>query len=104
MREARESHHLPEDQSVLFLEVSPGDVSDFTGTLKVVGADVGGFHVLRATSPAIPNAIAAVRTLGDQNGFLVDATEDPSVFTDSGLADYNAVSILLTTGDVLDES
>ena len=60
MREARESHHLPEDQSVLFLEVKPGDVSDFRGTLKVVGADVGGYHVLRATSPAIPNAIAAL--------------------------------------------
>jgi hypothetical protein len=60
MREARESHHLPEDQPVLFLEVRPGDVSDFTGTLKVTGADVGGYHVLRATSPAIPNAIAAL--------------------------------------------
>jgi hypothetical protein len=60
MREARESHHLPEDQSVLFLEIRPGDVSDFTGRLKVVGADVGGYHVLRATSPAIPNAIAAL--------------------------------------------
>src|SRR5260370_19913235 len=53
---------------------------------------------------SIPDAIAAVRRLGDQNGFLVDATEDPSVFTDSGLAGYNAVSFLLTTGDVLDDS
>jgi hypothetical protein len=60
MREARESHHLPEDQPVLFLEIRPGDVSDFTGTLKVSGAEVGGYHVLRATSPAIPNAIAAL--------------------------------------------
>jgi len=53
---------------------------------------------------SIPDAIAAVRALGDQNGFLVDATEDPSVFTDSGLADYSAVSFLLTTGDVLNDS
>jgi hypothetical protein len=60
MREARESHHLPEDQPVLFLEVRPGDVSDFTGTLKVSGAEVEGYQVLRATSPAIPNAIAAL--------------------------------------------
>jgi hypothetical protein len=60
MREARESHHLPEDQHVLFLEVKPGDVSDFSGTLTVAGADVGGYHVLRSTSPAIPNAIAAL--------------------------------------------
>jgi hypothetical protein len=61
MREARESHHLPESQQgVLFLEVRPGDASDFTDTLEVRGADVGGYHVLRATSPAIPNAIAAL--------------------------------------------
>jgi hypothetical protein len=60
MREARESHHLPEDQPVLFLEVSPGDVSEFSGTLKISGVDVGGYHVLRSTSPAIPNAIAAL--------------------------------------------
>src|SRR6476620_9068826 len=43
---------------------------------------------------SIPDAIAAVRTLGDQNGFFVDATEDPSVFTDSGLAGYGAVIFL----------
>jgi hypothetical protein len=61
MREARESHHLPEgQQGVLFLEVRPGDASDFTDTLEVHGADVGGYRVLRASSPAIPNAIAAL--------------------------------------------
>ena len=53
---------------------------------------------------SIPDAIAAVRALGDQNGFLVDATEDPSVFTDSVLAGYGAVIFLLTTGHVLDDS
>jgi len=35
---------------------------------------------------SIPDAINAVRALGDQHGFLVDATEDPSVFTDATLA------------------
>ncbi|HEY3886526.1 MAG TPA: hypothetical protein VGL62_15040, partial [Vicinamibacterales bacterium] len=60
LREARESHHLPHDEAVLFLEVKPGDVSEFTGTLKVSGVDVSGHHVLRCTSPAIPNAIAAL--------------------------------------------
>jgi len=74
MREARESHHLPEDQQVLFLEVKPGDVSDFSGTLKVSGADVGGFHVLRSTSPAIPNAIAALLLyIRDQTGQIPHA-------------------------------
>jgi hypothetical protein len=60
MREARESHHLPENEGILFLEISPGDVSDFRGDLRVHGVDVGGYHVLQTTSPAIPNAIAAL--------------------------------------------
>jgi hypothetical protein len=61
MREARESHHLPEgNQGVLFLEIRPGDASDFTDTLDVYGVEVSGYRVLRATSPAIPNAIAAL--------------------------------------------
>ena len=74
IREARESHHLPEDQPVLFLEVSPGNVSDFTGTLKVEGVDIGGYRVLRSTSPAIPNAIAALLLyIRDQTGQIPHA-------------------------------
>jgi hypothetical protein len=74
MREARESHHLPADQEVLFLEISPGDVSDFTGALKVTGAEVDGHKVLRSTSPAIPNAIAGLLLyIRDQTGQLPHA-------------------------------
>jgi hypothetical protein len=74
MTEARESHHLPEDQGVLFLEIRPGDVSDFTGALKVTGASVGGYRVLRSTSPAIPNAIAGLLLyIRDQTGQLPHA-------------------------------
>jgi hypothetical protein len=60
LRDASQSHHLPPDEPVLFLEVSPGDVSEFSGKLKVTGVDVGGYRVLRCVSPAIPNAIAAL--------------------------------------------
>jgi hypothetical protein len=60
LREARDSHHLPIDEPVLFLEVRPGDVSEFSGRLQVEGVDVGGHHVLRSVSSAIPNAIAAL--------------------------------------------
>ena len=60
LREARDSHHLPPDERVLFVEVRPGDVSAFSERLVVTGADVGGHHVLRCVSPAIPNAIAAL--------------------------------------------
>jgi hypothetical protein len=60
LKEARDSHHLPLDEQPLFVEVRPGDVSAFSDRLAVTGVDIGGHHVLRTTSPAIPNAIAAL--------------------------------------------
>ena len=60
LRDAQESHHLPPNTRVLFLEVKPSDASLFSEVLFVEGADVGGHHVLRCSSPAIPNAIAAL--------------------------------------------
>jgi hypothetical protein len=48
------------DVPVLFLEIRPGDASEFSNTLSVEGHEVHGFRVLRCTSPAIPNAIAAL--------------------------------------------
>jgi hypothetical protein len=59
-QEAQESHHLSADDPVLFLEIRPADVSDFANVLHVAGADVGGYRVLRCSSPAIPNAIAGL--------------------------------------------
>jgi type 1 glutamine amidotransferase len=53
---------------------------------------------------SIPDGIAAVRSIGQQEGFEVQATEDPSVFADDRLAGFDAVVFLLTTGDVLDDS
>jgi hypothetical protein len=60
LREAREAHHLPPGEHVLFLEVMPGDVSEFGGRVEVWGVDVAGHRVLRCVSPAVPNAIAAL--------------------------------------------
>jgi len=60
VREERNSHHLTVDDSVLFLEVRPGDASQFSEVLKVEGVQVGPYRVLRCQSPAIPNAIAAL--------------------------------------------
>jgi type 1 glutamine amidotransferase len=51
---------------------------------------------------SIPDAIAAIQALGLENGFALDATEDPSILTDSGLSGYSAVIFLLTTGHVLE--
>jgi type 1 glutamine amidotransferase len=50
---------------------------------------------------SIPAGIAAVRQLGSQNGFTVDATEDANAFTTANLAQYQVVIWLSTTGDVL---
>ena len=72
--EARDSHHLPSDERVLFVEIRPGDVSEFSGHLRVTGVDVGGHHVLRCVSPAIPNAIAALLLyLRDETGRIPHA-------------------------------
>jgi hypothetical protein len=60
LKEAMESHHLPPEGAVLFVEVRPGDVSEFSGVLQVSGARVARHRVLRCVSPAIPNAIAAL--------------------------------------------
>ena len=51
---------------------------------------------------SIPNGIAAIKKLGQENGFAVDATEDPAAFTEKNLRRYATVVFLSTTGDVLD--
>ncbi|WP_433214161.1 ThuA domain-containing protein [Dactylosporangium sp. CS-047395] len=53
---------------------------------------------------AIPAGIQAVRDLGAANNFTVTATEDASVFTAAGLAPYEAVVFMSTTGDVLNDA
>ncbi len=50
----------------------------------------------------IPNSIKAIQELGQQNGFSVDASEDPAVFTENNLAQYNVVIFSNTNNDVFD--
>ena len=50
---------------------------------------------------SIPDGIAAIRRLGVANHFVVNASEDASLFNDVSLATYQAVIFLNTTGDVL---
>ncbi|MCA9273763.1 MAG: ThuA domain-containing protein [Phycisphaerales bacterium] len=51
---------------------------------------------------SIPDGVEAMRKIGESRGWSVDATEDSGVFTETGLAEYDAVVFLSTTGDVLD--
>jgi putative heme-binding domain-containing protein len=52
---------------------------------------------------AIPSGIAAVRELGAEGGFVVDATEDAAAFTSENLGRYRAVVFLNSSGEVLDD-
>jgi type 1 glutamine amidotransferase len=67
------------------------------GTRVLVFSRTKGF---RHTS--IPDGVAAVTALGAKHGFAVEATEDPTVFTDQSLRRFAAVVFMSTTGDVLD--
>jgi Amino acid permease len=58
-REKRTDNHIPMGEPILFFEVTPSDASEFSGVLRVHGEKVDGYKVLRAESPAVPNAIAA---------------------------------------------
>ncbi len=53
---------------------------------------------------SIPQGIAAIQTLGTQNNFQVDATEDSTLFRDDILSHYKTVIWLSTTGDVLNDT
>ena len=70
-REKRTDNHIPADEPILFFEVTPGDASEFSGVLQIRGEKVDGYKVLRAVSPAVPNAIAAfLLFLRDETGKL----------------------------------
>jgi len=73
-RQAREDHSLDAGEPILFLEVTQGDASEFTGDLDVRGVRVGRHHILRCQSAAIPNAIAALLLhLRDHTGQMPNA-------------------------------
>ncbi len=59
-RDTRDRHHLAEDEQIIFLEVRAMDASAFDAELEVTGHYTGKHKILRASSPAIPNAIAAL--------------------------------------------
>ena len=53
---------------------------------------------------SIDNGVAAIRRLGAQHGFSVDATQDPEQVQDAVLGRYRAVVFLSTTGEPLGPS
>jgi hypothetical protein len=58
--EKRVDNHIPSSDPILFYEIELGDASEFKGRLKICGADIAGYKILRTRAPAVPNAIAAL--------------------------------------------
>jgi hypothetical protein len=70
----RELNPVPGNADVTFLEIDIADPSDFSDTLTVHGASVGRHRILRVSSPAAPNAIAAILlALRDATGVIPQA-------------------------------
>jgi len=93
---------------VLFLCVTVAVMTPIaTAQSASVGVGVEPFRVLIFSKTlgyrhaSITNGIAAIRELGSENGFEVDATEDSSVFYAANLARYATFVFLSATGDVL---
>ncbi|MFG1679034.1 amino acid transporter [Nonomuraea sp. NPDC049269] len=59
-RETRQYHHLPDDEPMLFLEVTLGDTSEFESEVVVRGEERHGYGVLTVRSAAVANTIAAI--------------------------------------------
>jgi type 1 glutamine amidotransferase len=53
---------------------------------------------------SIPAGIAAVQAMGAKNGWVVVATEEPTTFEATMLAEFDVIVFLSTTGDVLDDA
>jgi hypothetical protein len=58
--EVRAMDPVPGHADVMFLEIDVADPSTFSDVLRVKGVEVDGYRILRAESPAAPNAIAAI--------------------------------------------
>jgi len=74
------------------------DVAASNASLLVFSRTAGYRH------DSIRAGVSALKKLASDRGWRLETTEDASRFSDAGLAEFNAVIFLSTTGDVLDDS
>jgi type 1 glutamine amidotransferase len=73
--------------------------NDSCSSRLLVFSKTGGF---RHTS--IKDGKIALQRLATEHNFVVDFTEDASIFTDANLVRYDAVIFLMTTGNIFDDN
>lgn len=97
-KKVREDNHLPDTDPVVFIEVQVSDASIFVDVIQVKGIEVGGYHILKVRSAAVPNSIAALLLhIRDQTGML------PHIYfgwTEGNPLQYILRFILFGEGDV----
>jgi len=81
----------PEEQAVPVTTSPRYDVLVFSKTAKF-------------RHDSIPDGIRAIRRLGYENGFTVDATEDSRIFLSDSLGKYEVLVFLSTSGDFLNDA
>ncbi len=88
-----------EGAEISYRNIEIKDLSDETGAPRVLAySGTAGFR-----HASIPTALDALDDLAAQGGFDIDRSEDPTVFSDANLANYDAVVFVSTTGDFLND-
>ncbi len=57
---ARKRHNLTDNEQLIFIEIERSDPSQFDSSLEVFGQTIGKHSILKAKSPAVANAVAAL--------------------------------------------
>ena len=95
--------------SILFICIGPALASPAAPSSTHEPVIQHGFHALVFSKTvgfrhdSIPTGIQAIQNLGLAHDFEVTATEDASVFSEQGLAGFDVIIFLNTTGDVLSD-
>jgi uncharacterized protein len=73
--------------------ISSGAIAADKGRVLVYSGSTGFRH------DSIPAAVTALKSLGAKAGYVIDATEDPEVFTAEKLKNYQAIVFVSSTTD-----